>query len=160
MKRLCKYFDSEIIDNKAVDIFKNPSSTDIINAKEASGYGSVRGIIDNDGTEYCWNGEVLHGDVKNKINFESFHFSYCNSYGWYCDAMGIFEKKEFLELIMKYEKQLSKYGTINDRWTIGAIKDYPQGISEYTFEELKEILETETNKTQIANNTKRLILKI
>jgi hypothetical protein len=160
MKRLCKYFDSEIIDNKAVDIFKNPSSTEIAEAKKSNSLNTVRGIIDNDGTEYCWNGDVLHFQIQSKINCNSFHFSYDDDYGWFCDVHDLYTKKEFLELIMKYEKQLSKYGMINHKWDIGGFSDYSPEIKINSFEELKEILETETNKMQTANNTlKRLIKK-
>jgi hypothetical protein len=78
MKRLIKkseFYNATKLSNNTVEIFKNPSSSEILEIKKMD--GDIRGLWYYDGTVYAWESKYLHDDLINifkDLDFNQPHF--------------------------------------------------------------------------------------
>ena len=49
-----------------VSLYKNPTDSEINEAKAESMFKAIRGVILENGEIYCWNGDILHYDMSSK----------------------------------------------------------------------------------------------
>jgi hypothetical protein len=78
MKRLIKknkYYDTKEVFWETIEVFINPSSTEIIDIKRTD--GDIRGLWYYDGTVYAWPSGFYHRVMKDKfmkLDFQQPHF--------------------------------------------------------------------------------------
>ena len=78
MKRLIKseIYDAYNWDNEYIEIFKNPIQEEIDIIKKQ--HNSVRGVIDQNGNKYIWNGNIDHLSInrglEHKVPLDYFRF--------------------------------------------------------------------------------------
>ena len=103
-----------------IEVFKNPTSSEIQEIKKNDYYSSIREIID-DGIIYVWAGSFVHGNMEileNKFDLgsrmsSSFHFATFPD-GWTIDVYNLHtDLRTIYEILNKYKNQLSKIGNIN-----------------------------------------------
>jgi hypothetical protein len=82
LKRLIKkseFYDGYQIPryDDIIEVFKNPTSSEIQEIKKADGNNSVRGLLYKDGTVYAWQSDYYHDQVKRiaeGLDFMQYHF--------------------------------------------------------------------------------------
>lgn len=134
MKRLIRkseWYDTIKFKGSTFEIFKNPTSNEIMEIKQLNSYNSIRGIIIN-GTVYAWNGMLLHINMNN-INIDinsGLHFS-CEdsnkrgSYGgWTFDTTNLNTSLDNIYTMIQDSKSiLSQMGDLNRQIFIGKTSD-------------------------------------
>ena len=84
LKRYAEFFDgfeSKCTNSGMISVYKNPTYSEIEEAKSETNEGSIRGVILEDGTVYCWNGVELHTEMPSQFHPDnSFRFAYDNDY--------------------------------------------------------------------------------
>lgn len=134
MKRLIRkseWYDTIKFKGGTFEIFKNPTSNEIMEIKQLNSYNSIRGIIIN-GTVYAWNGMLLHINMNN-INIDinsGLHFS-CEdsnkrgSYGgWTFDTTNLNTSLDNICTMIQDSKSiLSQMGDLNRQIFIGKTSD-------------------------------------
>jgi Zn finger protein HypA/HybF involved in hydrogenase expression len=100
-----------------LEVYKNPTSREIADTIKQDEYKSIRGVICNDGTIYCWPGMILHDQLNNYLDIagvipvnDVLRFSFDGT--WIIDLHNKFTKEQGLELIRKNESILSKFGNV------------------------------------------------
>ena len=71
-----------------VSLYKNPTDSEISEAKAESMFKAIRGVILENGEIYCWNGDILHDDMssKTKISMDGNVFRFaCENNRWIFD---------------------------------------------------------------------------
>ena len=111
--------------NESVDIYKDPTASEINYIKKSNFLDNVRGIIEENNILYAWNGEFMHDWVlgADAEITDHFRFAYTNSEGWFIDAQHKFTSNEVEQMIMKYKDILSKVGNINDKFYYSYTRD-------------------------------------
>ena len=121
MKRLIK--QCEIISGtndygKYMELFINPTYREIDIVFDESQYGSVRGLIYDDGTTYIWPGDILHNNVNNafrgaNLDINQFRFSYDNGLQIDLHQKWTYEKgKEILDQHMDFIRDITTTNNI------------------------------------------------
>ena len=127
-------FEERSLESGMLSIYKNPTSQEIKEAMEESDYkDSVRGIISQDGTEYCWAGSILHASLPTEANLpinDSFRFAYDGGI-WIFDLNKKMTFKEGMEKFIEYKDKLSKYGDMTDELTFWYALDSSKYYREY-----------------------------
>jgi hypothetical protein len=118
MKRLIKkseFVDSVQRGDAIYDIYKNPTDTEIGNAKKSGSNGGVRGVILDDGTLYIWTEDLLHAQVNGIVNNNDFRFSWSYDMNeWYIDCHRKYDLQEAINTIKQYKLNLSRIGDTSD----------------------------------------------
>jgi len=96
-----------------MEVYKDPSFREINEVKKQDEYNSIRGVILDDGTIYCWPGSIVHTQINQYLNVPVNNvFRFAFEENWIIDLHKVFTKEQGLEMIKKYESILSKFGNI------------------------------------------------
>lgn len=157
-----KYYDSFKKDEKYYETFINPSLKEINDIKENDQYGSIRGIIQDDGTLIIWPGSILHDEInrytKKEINVFNgvLRFAFDSSVNvWIFDCYNFFDIFEISKKIKENQSILSKIGNINGTLSLFFIKNENEDVKKLSIKDINKIVEKDFNN--VAN--KRLIKK-
>lgn len=119
--------------NETMSIYINANAKEVLEILNESKYNSIRGVIYNDGTEYCWPGDVTHLNLNDydlidingnpiEIDIYQFRFAYENG-DWIFDGSRKYTMEQLIELIIKYSDKLNKYGDLNGNINFGYTKN-------------------------------------
>ena len=99
-----------------VSLYKNPTDSEISEAKAESMFKAIRGVILENGEIYCWNGDILHDDMssKTKISMDGNVFRFaCENNRWIFDLHDDIPFKIGFELCNNHKSTLERFGNIN-----------------------------------------------
>jgi len=140
MKRLIRkaeIYDGFNYGNNYVEVFKNPTASEIEAVRELDPYNSIRGVIDRSGDKYIWIGEIEHFSINkymnNQIPTNYFRFAYYGE-GWMFYESGHGNKmmlEEFKKIISDNLDFLSQIGSLNVSLTVMGLSDCDKYLSEY-----------------------------
>jgi hypothetical protein len=132
MKRLIKAeiydgFNDEYHDNGYVEVFKNPTDSEIREILKQSNDNSIRGVIYNDGTIIAWPGDIIHDCINKEVSKQievndCFRFAKESS-SWFIDCHGKYTLQEAIDLVGKYSDTLSRFGNLDTKWEFVFTKD-------------------------------------
>jgi hypothetical protein len=123
-----------------VDIYKNPSSTEILECRN-KGNGYLRGIIDNNNDEYCWRGDILHDDMNEQVDVSQFRFSTGSDGSWLMDCNDNYSLIELCKFIIDNKLNFNKYGTINDNTSFEILNTTDRYDEILSYNDLQSCLE-------------------
>lgn len=121
MKVFSELFKGIKVNNKYLEVFKNPNYKEIEDVKKQSHYSGLRGIIQDDGTVYIWTNDILHKDIVQycpEIDINSFRFAQEDGSSWIIDLHQRWEAEDGKKLIEQYKSILSQFGDINKLFQI------------------------------------------
>lgn len=112
------YIDTSNTAYGMLSIYKNPTDSEVTQAKEESNYASsIRGTISGEDS-YCWAGSVLHDRLPKKATIpvkgkKVFRFACENNNQWIFDLQEFSTFEEGFNEAIKNEDKLSKFGDLN-----------------------------------------------
>ena len=110
-------FETPFADDNFLSVYMNPTGREIEEAKGESSHGSIRGVINEDGTTYCWNGDILHNQLPTEsgVNVGGsglLRFAFDNR-EWIFDLHFRTTFNEGFKKVIKHENILSNFGDLN-----------------------------------------------
>lgn len=103
-------FKTEDISSGMLSIYKNPTSQEIKDAESESSFNSVRGVVLNNNTIYCWNSAVLHDEMpKEYVPDDSFRFA-CWNGEWIIDLHKHFTFEQGINKFIELRSTLQQFG--------------------------------------------------
>lgn len=99
-----------------VSLYKNPTDSEISEAKAESMFKAIRGVILENGEIYCWSGDILHDDMssKAKISMDGNVFRFaCENNRWIFDLHDDIPFEIGFELCNNHKSTLERFGNIN-----------------------------------------------
>lgn len=138
-----------------LEVYKNPTSREIADTIKQDEYKSIRGVICNDGTIYCWPGMVLHDQLNNLLDFEGvvpvndvLRFAFDDT--WIIDLHNKFTKEQGFELIRKNESVLSRFGNVQADYFIYNSSDVSGHFLDLSYDDIYE---------KVANNKQKKLVR-
>ena len=136
--------ESGLTNSGMLSIYKNPTAKEIEEAKSESYGTSIRGVILDDGTKYCWNGIMLHDEMpKDFVPNEAFRFAY--EYNeWIFDLHRYFSIEQGMKKCLELKSTLQQFGNFaqNDYITIFYPSD--NGLEYRKYDKNEEITDNVT----------------
>lgn len=151
-------FETPFTEDHFLSVYINPTNREIEEAKNESSYKSIRGIINEDGTVYCWNGDILHTQLPTEsgINISGsnlLRFSFEKN-KWIFDLHFRTRFHDGFEKVIKYENILNNFGDLNGELNFFYADDYG---SEYSGQEFIESTGTNSIMFKGVNNLKQYL---
>lgn len=147
-KETDEYKNSNRFDDNYYEIFKNPSQKEINDILNHSWYKSIRGVIDQNGNMYIWDGSFSHFEInnyiQNKIPLDYFRFSYSKpTWFFHLEGLGANINTEECKNILKNNKsKLEMIASFNQNVDIVGLLDNKHimldSINEFLNENFKE----------------------
>jgi hypothetical protein len=138
IRKISELLNGVMQNNEMLELYKNPTDTEIDIIKKTSMDNGVRGVIYDDGTIYAWSSDILHQHINNyipgfNIDIEnSFRFAGYSDDSWTIDVHDKHTVNETIELINKHKDILTRFGNINQTFDIffasGKPRDYKYNI--------------------------------
>lgn len=136
-----------------LEVYKNPTSKEIADTIKQDEYKSIRGVICDDGTIYCWPGMILHDQLNRQLDItvpvnNVLRFAYERT--WIIDLHNKFTKEQGLELIRKNESILSQFGNVKADYFIYSSSDISNSRLDLSYDDIYE---------KVANNKQKKLIR-